>query len=182
MYFLRETLHVSFFSYFVCSWWPTTMWALLCNNNEDDFFMMFLLFSCQLPLLAFIFLEAKLKDFLSSAELQRRDHHIRWCALPDANQSPWQKLYHSRNEQSFITFTGFDYASFNYLLSKFQPLHGRYSVLSQSDSFRASGIQSLKRRPWCPVNSLWNGELSFSRPGKIALPCNSLSPSALWTI
>jgi hypothetical protein len=53
------------------------MWALLCNNNEDDFFVMFLLFSCQLPLLAFIFLEAKLKDFLSSAELQRRDHHIR---------------------------------------------------------------------------------------------------------
>ncbi len=73
--------------------------------------MMFLLVSCQLPLFAFIFLEAKLKVFLSSAELQRRDHHIRQCALLDANQSPWQKLYHSRNEQSIITFTGLDYAA-----------------------------------------------------------------------
>ncbi len=89
--------------------------------------MLFLLASCQLPLLAFIFSEAKLKDFLSSAELQRRDRRIRRCALLDANQSPWQKLYHSRNEQSLITFTGFNYASFDYLLSKFQPFYRRYS-------------------------------------------------------
>jgi len=103
------------------------MSALSSENDEDDFFKMFLLVSCQLPLLAFIFSEAKLEDFLSSAELQRRDRYIRRCALLDANQSPWQKLYHSRNEQSFITFTGFNYASFDYLLSKFQPLYQRYS-------------------------------------------------------
>jgi hypothetical protein len=85
------------------------MSALSSKNNEDDFFMMFLLVSCQLPLLALIFSEAKLKDFLSTAEKQRRDRRIRQCALLDANQSPWQKLYHSRNDRSFITFTGFDY-------------------------------------------------------------------------
>jgi hypothetical protein len=103
------------------------MSALSSENDENDFFKMFLLMSCQLPLLAFIFSETKLEDFLSSAELQRRDRYIRRCALLDANQSPWQKLYHSRNEQSFITFTGFNYASFDYLLSKFQPLYQRYS-------------------------------------------------------
>ena len=80
--------------------------------DDDDFFMMFLLVSCQLPLLALIFSDAKLKHFLSSAELQKRDRQIRRCALLYANQSPWQKLYHSRNEQSFITFTGFDCATF----------------------------------------------------------------------
>jgi hypothetical protein len=88
--------------------------------------------SCQLPLLTFIFSEAKLKDFLTSAELQRRDRHIRQCALLDANQSPWQKLYHSRNELSLITFTGFDYASFDYLLSKFQPFYRRYSPYTEN--------------------------------------------------
>jgi hypothetical protein len=100
------------------------------SRDEDDFFMLFLFVTCQLPLLALIFSEAKLKHFLSSAELQKRDHQIRQCALLYANQSPWQKLYHSRNEQSFITFTGFDYATFYYLLSKFTPLYLRYSPYS----------------------------------------------------
>jgi hypothetical protein len=50
---------------------------LSSENDEDDFFMMFLLMSCPLPLLAFIFSEAKLKDFLSAAEKQGRDRHIR---------------------------------------------------------------------------------------------------------
>jgi hypothetical protein len=100
------------------------------RNDDDDFIMMFLLMSCQLPLLALIFSEAKLKHFLSSAELWRKDRQIRWCALVDANQSPWQKLYHSRNDQSFITFTRVDYATFEYLLSKFRPLYQRYSLYS----------------------------------------------------
>jgi hypothetical protein len=89
-----------------------------------------LFFTCQLPLLALIFSEAKLKHFLSSAELQKRDRRICRCALLYADQSPWQKLYHSRNEQSFITFTGFDCATFYYLLSKFTPLYLRYSPYS----------------------------------------------------
>jgi len=58
------------------------------RNDDDDFIMMLLLMSCQLPLLALIFSEAKLKDFLSLAELRRRDRRIRRCALVDANQSP----------------------------------------------------------------------------------------------
>ena len=78
------------------------------------------------------FSEAKLKDFLSSAELQRRGRRIRRCALLDANHSPWQKLYHSRNEQSLITFTGFDYAFFDNLLSKFQPFYRRYSPYAEN--------------------------------------------------
>ena len=92
--------------------------------------MLLLLLSCQLPLLALIFSEAKLKHFLSLAELRRRDHRIQRCALVDANQSPWQKLYHSRNDQSCITFTGVDCGTFEYLLSKFRPMYQRYSPYS----------------------------------------------------
>ena len=117
-----------FFSFFVRSRQPTMMSTKSCN--EDDFFIFFLVVTCQLFLLALIFSEAKLKHFLSSAELQKRDRQIRRCAPLYADQSPWQKLYHSRNEQSFITFTGFDYATFSYLLSKFTPLYLRYSPYS----------------------------------------------------
>jgi hypothetical protein len=46
------------------------MSALSSENDEDDFFMLFLLASCQLPLLAFIFSEAKLKD---SAQLSCKE-------------------------------------------------------------------------------------------------------------
>jgi len=66
----------------------TTMSTL--SNDDDDFIMLLLLLSCQLPLLALIFSEAKLKHFLSLAELQRRDRRTQRCALVDANQSPWQ--------------------------------------------------------------------------------------------
>ncbi len=92
--------------------------------------MMFLLVSCQLPVLGFIFSEAKLKHFLSSAELRRQDRRIGRCALVDSNQSPFQNMYLFLNYQSFITFTGLDYATFEYLLSKFQPLYQRYSPYS----------------------------------------------------
>jgi hypothetical protein len=106
----------------------TTMSTL--SNDDGDFIMLLLLLSCQLPLLALIFSEAKLIHFLSLAELRRRDRRIRRCALVDANQSPWQKLYHSRNDQSYITFTGVDCGTFEYLLSKFRLMYQRYSPYS----------------------------------------------------
>jgi hypothetical protein len=86
----------------------------LCDNS--DFVALFLLLSCQLPLLAAIFSEAKMKHFLSSTELQRRDRCIPRCALVNTDQSLFHRLYHSRNDQSFITFTGVDYATFEYYL------------------------------------------------------------------
>jgi hypothetical protein len=95
-----------------------------------SFLCFFFLVSCQLPLLGLIFSEAKLKHFLSSAELRRRDRQIRRCTLVDSNQSPFQNLYLSSNDQSLITFTGLDCVTFEYLLSKFQPLYQRYSPYS----------------------------------------------------
>jgi hypothetical protein len=42
------------------------------------------------------------------------------------DNSSFRALYNSRNDQSFITFTGLDYNSFQYLLNKFHPLYNRY--------------------------------------------------------
>jgi hypothetical protein len=108
---------------------------------------MFLLVSCQLPLLGFIFSKVKLKHFLSSAELQKRDHRIRRCALVHAHESPFLKLYHSKNDQSFITFTGLDYATFEYLLSKFRPLYQCYSPYSVTGKIVAVRNQAGSGRP-----------------------------------
>jgi hypothetical protein len=39
-------------------------------------------------------------------------------------------VHHSRNDQSFITFTGLDCSTFEYILDKFRPLYHRYSPYS----------------------------------------------------
>ena len=94
---------------------------------DDDFVSLFLLLSCQHPSILALLLEAKLKHFLSLEELRKRDRRIPRCALVDARQSSFLRLYHSRNDQSFITFTGLDYSTFEYVLDKFRPLYHHYS-------------------------------------------------------
>jgi hypothetical protein len=93
----------------------------------------FLLFSCQLPSIAAILSQAKLKHFehfLSLVELRKRDRHIPHCALVDAPHSSFLRLPHSQNDQSFVTFTGLNCSSFEYLLDKFCLLYNRYSPYS----------------------------------------------------
>jgi hypothetical protein len=88
------------------------------SAKDDDFILLLLLLSKQLLLTAAVLSNAKLKHFLSYIELKRRDHHIPRCALVDACHSSFQRLHHSKNDQSFITFTGLDYNSFEHLLHK----------------------------------------------------------------
>ena len=45
----------------------------------------------------------------------RNRFYVRKIALPPTNQSAWSYLYHSRDDLSMMTCTGFDYASFNRL-------------------------------------------------------------------
>jgi hypothetical protein len=99
----------------------------MVSAKDGDFILLLLLLSQQLPLTAAVLSNAKLKHFLSFIELRRRDHRIPRCALIHASESSFQSLYHSKNDQSFITFTGLDYTSFAYLLQKFHPLCHRYS-------------------------------------------------------
>jgi hypothetical protein len=69
---------------------------------------------------------------LSREMRRRRDRRIPCSALQNANVSAWVRLYCSNSDQAMITFTGFDYASFNYLQSKFEVLYLRYTPYSRN--------------------------------------------------
>jgi hypothetical protein len=100
-------------------------------SDDDDFAAVLLLFSSScIPLNTAIISQTKLRDFFTFVELQRRYRRIPRCALVDTRQSSFQRLYNSRNDQAFITFTGLDVISFQYLLAKFEPLYFRYSPYS----------------------------------------------------
>jgi hypothetical protein len=88
----------------------------MMSAKDGDFILLLLLLSQQLPLTAAVLSNAKLKHFLNFIELRRRDCRIPRCALVHASESPFQRLYCSKNDQSFITFAWLDYSSFEYLL------------------------------------------------------------------
>jgi len=104
------------------------------SSDDDDFAALFLLFSSAcIPLNTAIVAQMKLRDFFSFVELQRRYRRIPRCALVDTQQSSFQRLYYSRNDQAFIiTFTGLDISAFQYLLAQFEPLYFRYSPYSMN--------------------------------------------------
>jgi len=115
---------------------------------DDDFVPLFLLLSCQHPSIFGLLLQAKLKHFFSLEELRKRDWHIPRCAFVDARQSSFLRLYHSRNDHSFITFTGLDCSTFEYVLDKFCPLYHCYSPYSINGMFvRLRNPNALKGRP-----------------------------------
>ena len=55
-----------------------------------------------------------------------RDRRIPRVSLHHPRESAWSRLYHSRNDQSLVTLTGFDYRTFNWLLRMFEPVYNRY--------------------------------------------------------
>jgi hypothetical protein len=58
----------------------------------------------------------------------------------DPSSSPFLKLYHSRCTQSFITYTGFDYESFDSLLLLFAPYFNEFTPYSDD-----GGIVRVRR-------------------------------------
>jgi hypothetical protein len=55
---------------------------------------------------------------LSLLERRRRDRRIPRAALLSPKDSPWRKVYFSRNDQALITLTGIDFATFELILSR----------------------------------------------------------------
>ena len=75
------------------------------------------------------------KDFfksLSIEERRRRYRKIPRCALIPLALSPWRKLLSSRNDQAFITMTGFDCKSFDRILEKFAPMFLGHTPFNES--------------------------------------------------
>jgi hypothetical protein len=55
-------------------------------------------------------------------ERRIRSKKIPRIALLPPSRSPWRKLYSSRNDQSMVAVTGFDYGSFQKVLEEFAPV------------------------------------------------------------
>jgi hypothetical protein len=65
--------------------------------------------------------------FLSIDEVGKRRRRIPRCALSNPRYSSVKLLLASRNEQAYITVTGLDVATFEFLLVRFEVLYNRYS-------------------------------------------------------
>jgi len=95
--------------------------------DDDNLLLLSLLAGCHFRVIASILYDAEFKALLPDDQRKARSRRIPRCALVHMDYSSYRALYISRNDQSFITFTGLDYKSFQYLLTKFRRLYNRYS-------------------------------------------------------
>lgn len=85
---------------------------------------------------------------LDAEARRRRDRRIVRAALVSPSTSPFMKLFSSGDEQSLITLTGFDHASFAYILERYAPLYDSHSPYSADGCIRQlDGDTSLGGRP-----------------------------------
>jgi hypothetical protein len=63
--------------------------------------------------------ERRFRTYLSADGRRRRDRRIPRVSLRMPCDLPWEKIFRSANDQSLITLTGFDFASFNMLHGHF---------------------------------------------------------------
>jgi hypothetical protein len=82
-----------------------------------------------------------------SRSTRDRDRRIPRIALVSPQVSPWVRLFSSNHNNSLIQFTGFNYASFNYLAVRFEQLYNQYTPYSISGKVALKRIPSLYRRP-----------------------------------
>ena len=64
---------------------------------------------------------------LDAAEKQIRQRRIPRTSLHAVHRSAWRALFYSYNNQALITATGLDHATFQYLLSEFEPIFNAYT-------------------------------------------------------
>ncbi len=81
---------------------------------------------------------------LKKCFMMRRLRRITRRALVDPSSLPFLKLYNSQCTQSMITYTGFDYESFNSLLLLFTPYFNKFTPYSDS-----GGIIRVRRGKGC---------------------------------
>jgi len=67
------------------------------------------------------------KKTLSNIRKVRIDPRIPRRGLPSPKLSPWVHIYASNCDNAMICFTGFNYASFNYLSVLFEELYNKYT-------------------------------------------------------
>ena len=73
---------------------------------------------------------------LDECECRRRDRRIPRIALGKYNDSPFEYLYNSLNDQALLNATGCDHCAFTILLRKFQVYYHYYTFHSNKDIIR----------------------------------------------
>lgn len=86
------------------------------------------------------------KDGLSISAARRRDRRVTRRALPSPSMAPFHVLLMSTCDQSLITVTGVDHATFVYLLNKFSPLYDRYTPYSTSGGMKLLRTEMGEKR------------------------------------
>jgi DDE superfamily endonuclease len=84
----------------------------------------------------------KFSNLLTNSGRWRRDRKLPRLALPNPIESPWQKVFDSKDDGSLITVTGFDFNAFNVLLSLFRPWFDGYTPWTgKQDGFTFKEVQ-----------------------------------------
>jgi serine/threonine-protein kinase RIO1 len=89
--------------------------ALSAVMDNDNILLLFLFVGCHFRVIASVLFDADFRAFISEDQIRRHSRRIPRCALVHMDYSSFRALYNSRNDQSFITFTGLVYKSFQYL-------------------------------------------------------------------
>lgn len=94
-------------------------------------------------------LQVSFRNRLDSEGRRRRDRRIFRCALlhPTNDETPWKRLYASKDDPSMITVTGFDHASFALLLQPFKELFSRYTPYSENGEITVRHLDEPRGRP-----------------------------------
>jgi len=77
--------------------------------DNDNIMLLSLLTGCHFRVISSVLYDADFRTFLSADQIRRRSRRIPRCALVHKDYSLFRALYNSRNDPSFITFTGLDY-------------------------------------------------------------------------
>jgi hypothetical protein len=100
-------------------------------------------------------------------ERRRRRRKIPRLALLGPLHSPWRQLYNSKNDQSLITLTGFDYTTFDWFSKIFTPIYESYSPFIDSDGHivlkKSSGRDRFINGTDCLLYALHGQELVAQR-------------------
>jgi hypothetical protein len=99
---------------------------------------------------------------LSIAQRRIRYNRIPRTALLSPAESAWRKIHRSENDQAMVTLTGFDYATFEELNTKFQPLFDGYTPFSRNEThivpmrgYRQGRPRSCTSRDCLALNLAW---------------------------
>jgi DDE superfamily endonuclease len=88
---------------------------------------------------------------LTAEERRRRDRNLPRKSLLDPDQSPWARVYDSKDDSSLITVTGFDHNAFSIILALFEPLFHAYSPWTGNSGeefkYRRKGDNERRGRP-----------------------------------